>query len=112
MRRSSVFESAKQKSKLMLLLFCIHSEGGKHLFLQSPLEDADGAATNFVSIQHHVIGICFNTCIWVFQVFTGIFNDRIVVDHDVYMVRLRRCKWVMPCNPAIIFLSIFEQWEI
>ena len=112
MRRGAVFESAEQESEFVLLLFFVHAQGREHLFLQLPLEDADGSAADLVPVQHHVVGVCLDAGIGMLQVFGRVFDDRAVVDHRFDLRGFGRSEGVMTGHPAVAFFIVFKKREV
>ena len=89
-----------------------HAQGVKHFLLQFALEDPDRTSADLVSIQYHIVGICLDLRIRMFQVFSLVFDDRTIADHHFYMIRFGRSKRMMTRYPTVIILTVFKQWKI
>src|SRR5690242_895281 len=95
-----ILESAEEKSEFMLRFLFAHPQGAKHFFLQIPLIDPYGAATDLIPVQHNIISIGLNPAI-----------TRGLI-HPGDMFRLRRSKRMVPGHPSFFLLRVFKQGEI
>ena len=56
-RRSTVLKSTHQEAKLLLSLLISETKRVEHLVLQGAVVDTDGAAADFHTVHHDVVGI-------------------------------------------------------
>ena len=98
MRRAAVFECVQQEAEFFLGFFCADAEAFEDALLHVVAVDADGAAADFGTVQHHVVG-----------------TREDVAGVGVQFVEVRGFRLgegVVHGVPAAVFFVVFEHREV